>query len=350
MIEHELRATFARHEELAPPAGPVRAAIDRAVHRRRRRRRVGTAGAALAAIAVALVGFTVVVPRPPESVRLGALPASPTPSGAVNLLLLGVDQAGANRRADSILLVHVPADRSRLYLVSIPRDLLMPRPGGGEADKLSWTFGRASGETGNLTAGYRATRQAVDRLTGVPVDAGAVLTYRATRTLTDSVGGVQVCLPEPVRSAHTGRRYPVGCQRLDGTEAVDLLRQRYGLRDGALDRDRNAARYAAGLLRQLREQGTATSPVRLSRLISEVAPTVTADTGDLSLAALSAVVASAGGADPLALALPVRARENPTGYGFEPDPVLAPSLLEALRADRMAGWVTAHPAQVTRLR
>ncbi|MFG1675195.1 LCP family protein [Micromonospora sp. NPDC049282] len=347
MIEHELRATFARHEGLTPPTGPVRAAIQRAVVRRRRRRRVGTAGTALAAVAVALVGFTVVAPRPPESVRLGTPP--PTPSGAVNLLLLGVDQADANPRADSILLVHVPADRSRLYLVSIPRDLLMPLPG-GEADKLNWTFGQAAGRAGNLAAGYRATRQAVDRLTGVPVDAGAVLTYRATRTLTDAVGGVRVCLPEPVRSAHTGRHFPAGCQRLDGTQAVDLLRQRYGLRDGALDRDRNAVRYAAGLLRQLREQGTATDPVRLSRLISQVAPTVTADTGDLSLAALSSVAGSAGGADPVALALPVRARENPTGYGFEPDPALAPGLLDALRVDRMAGWVAAHPAQVTRLR
>ena len=29
MIEEELRATFARHEELAPAVGPLRAAIDR---------------------------------------------------------------------------------------------------------------------------------------------------------------------------------------------------------------------------------------------------------------------------------------------------------------------------------
>ena len=56
MIEEELRATFARHEELAPAVGPLRAAIDRIAARRRRRRlAVRTPGAALAVLAVVAV-------------------------------------------------------------------------------------------------------------------------------------------------------------------------------------------------------------------------------------------------------------------------------------------------------
>ncbi len=155
-------------------------------------------------------------------------------------------------------------------------------------EKLNATFSRAAGSGTDLAAGFRATRQAVARLTGVRVDAGAVLTYPGARELTDAVGGVPVCLPEPVRSVHTERRFPSGCQRLDGAAAVDLLRQRYGLRDGGLDRDRNAARYAAGLLHQMREQGTATDPAQLGRLLLRIGSAVTVDTGDLSLPALVA--------------------------------------------------------------
>ncbi|MEV4694077.1 LCP family protein [Micromonospora echinospora] len=350
MIEDELRAAFARIEESTPPVGPVRAAVDQAViTRRRRRRRVRLAGTALAVAAVALVGFTAMAPRPPAPTAAPMLATpEPEPGGALNVLLLGVDQAAGSRRADSILLVHVPADRSRLFLVSLPRDLLVPMPPQGGLEKLNATFSRAAGSGTDLAAGFRATRQAVARLTGVRVDAGAVLTYPGARALTDAVGGVPVCLPEPVRSVHTERRFPSGCQRLDGAAAVDLLRQRYGLPDGGLDRDRNAARYAAGLLHQMREQGTATDPAQLGRLLLRVGSDVTVDTGDLSLPALVAASSRAAAAEPVAVAFPVLAEWN--GRGYEPDPELTPGLLDALRADRLGEWAVAHPAWVTSLR
>jgi LCP family protein required for cell wall assembly len=349
MIEDDLRAAFARREELTPSVGPVRLAIDRAVVRRRRRRlRLRLAGTALAVVAAALAGFTAIAPRPPETANLLATPA-PTPTGALNVLLLGLDQAGGGRRADSVLLVHIPADRSRLYLVSLPRDLLVPIPGRG-TDKLNASFSFGTGPAGtDLAAGYRATRQVVAQLTGVRIDAGAALTYGATRELTDAVGGVPVCLPATVRSHHTRRTYPAGCQRLDGAATVDVLRQRYGLPEGALDRDRNASRYAAGLLTRVREQEVLTNPVLLNRLITKVGPGLVTDPEEMSLPTLLAVARKAAAAEPAAVGLPVRYQEK-APYGFRLDPTLAPGLLDALRADRLGEWTAAHPKQVTRLR
>ncbi|MGW5670935.1 hypothetical protein ACWEVO_23805, partial [Micromonospora sp. NPDC003776] len=92
MIEDDLRAAFARHEALTPPAGPLRAAIDRTVVRRRRRRlRVRLAGTAMAVVAAALTGFTVAAPQHREAGHLLADPAAaaPAPAGAVNVLLVG---------------------------------------------------------------------------------------------------------------------------------------------------------------------------------------------------------------------------------------------------------------------
>ncbi|MFG2165174.1 LCP family protein [Micromonospora chersina] len=350
MIEDDLRAAFARREALTPPTGPVRAAIDRAVVRRRRRRlRLRLAGTALAVVAAALAGFTAVAPRPPETANLLATPTPATPTGALNVLLLGLDQTGAGRRADSVLLVHVPADRSRLYLVSLPRDLLVPIPGRG-TDKLNASFAFGAGPSGkDLAAGYRATREVVAQLTGVRIDAGAVLTYAATRELTDAVGGVPVCLPTTVRSHHTHRTYPAGCQRLDGAAAVDVLRQRYGLPDAGLDRDRNAGRYAAGLLTRIREQGVLTNPVLLNRLVTKVGPGLLTDTGELSLPALVSAAGNAASAEPVAVNLPVIYTERQP-YGERLDPALAPGFLDALRTDRLGEWTAAHPKQVTSLR
>ncbi|MET8832328.1 LCP family protein [Micromonospora sp. NPDC004540] len=353
MIEDDLRAAFARREELTPAVGPVRAAIDRAVVRRRRRRlRLRLAGTAMAVVAAALAGFTAIAPRPPETANLLATP-SPTPAGALNVLLLGVDGPADRpyRLADSVLIVHVPADRSRLYLVSLPRDLVVSIPGHGR-DKLNAAFLVGAGEPRpDLARGYTLTRQVVSDTTGVRIDAGAVLTYRATRELTDAVGGVSVCLPTTVRSHHTHRTYPAGCQRLDGAAAVDVLRQRFNMPDGALDRDRNAARYAAGLLHRIQEQEVLTNPLLLNRLITKVDSGVVTDTGELSLPALISATGKAAAAEPVAVGLPVRhgeAEELP--YGFRLDPALAPGFLDALRADRLGEWAAAHPKQVTGLR
>ena len=354
MIEDELRAVFARHETLAPAAAPVRAAIERTVVRRRRRRfRLRLGGTALALVVAALVGVPAMTPdrQQQQTATLLPEPAPSAPTGALNLLLLGLDGAspGGGRRADSILLVHVPADRSRLYLISLPRDLQVPIPKVG-TNKLNSSFAYGStGAKGDPTQGYDLTRRVVTEVTGVPIDAGAVLTYSALRKLTDAVGGVPVCLPTTIRSHHTLRAYPAGCQQLDGAAAVDVLRQRYGMPDGGLDRDRNAQRYAAGLLRRIVERGGLTDPAMLNTLLTQAGSGLTVETGETSLPALLSVAGKAAAAEPVGIGLPVVYAEKPF-FGFQLDRATAPAFLAALREDRLGEWTAAHPDRVTGLR
>ncbi|MEO3775707.1 LCP family protein [Micromonospora sp. B11E3] len=353
MIEDDLRAAFTRHEPLAPPTGPLRAAIDRiaaARRSRRRRRRVGAAALALLAVTgLGAVRLAVPEDRPARGDLLLGQATGHPPAGAVNLLLLGVDSASGARPplADSVLLLHLPADRSRLYLLSLPRDVRVPVPGHG-TDKLNAAFAFGSGSDGraDLAEGYRLTEQAVRQLTGLRIDAGAVLTYPVLRDLTDALDGVRLCLPDEVRSSHTRRVFPAGCQHLDGDGAVDLLRQRRSLPDGTLDRDRNAQRFAAALLRRVDERGALTDPVRLSRLLAEVAPDVTVSLAGGSLFDLLPLAAKLRSIEAVGLSLPTVPVDAPSSQ-LAPDPAAAPALLAALREDRLAEWVTAHPEHVT---
>ncbi|MER5700636.1 LCP family protein [Micromonospora sp. NPDC002296] len=355
MIEDDLRAAFARHEPLTPATGPLRAAIDRlAAVRRRRRRRTALGGATLALLAVTGLGSAQVITsaQAPGQAELLAGPTGGGPAGAMNLLLLGVDSSGPQPpMADSILLVHVPADRSRLYLLSIPRDLKVAVPGHG-SDKINAAFAfgsRGAGRQPDLGAGYRLTSQVVARLTGVRVDAGAVLTYPVLRKVTDAVGGVELCLPTEVRSIHTGRTYPVGCQHLDGAASVDLLRQRRTLAGDSQDRDRNAQRFAAALVRRADERGVLHDPVRVSRLAADIGPHLTLSSAGGSLLDLLALVPRLKSAEVVGLNLPAVPVDAPS-HRYEPDPAAAPELLAALREDRLAAWVAAHPERVTGLR
>lgn len=351
MIEDDLRAAFTRHEELAPPTGPLRATIDRLVARRRRRRHVGAAATAFVLIAAVALGVPQLAAYPDRSpVAPGLLGERSKPAartGALNVLLLGVDGTSAAwpPAADAVLLVHVPADRSRIYLISLPRDLAVAIPGHG-VDNLNAAFRYGAGaREPNLAGGYALTRRSVAELTGVPVDAGAVVTYPALRAVTDAVDGVRVCLPEPVRSAHTRRVFPAGCQHLDGTGAVDLLRQRYGLTWGAQDRDRNTQRYAAALLHRLAGQQVLTNPARLYALLTAAGPGLTLDTGRADLLALLAQVSTLTSAEPVGLLLPTVETDARPGT-YQVDRTDAPALFAALREDRLAGWVAANPEHV----
>ncbi|MGI5524819.1 LCP family protein [Micromonospora sp. CA-259024] len=350
MIEDDLRAAFARHEPLTPPTGPLRAAIDRlAIGRRRRRRRWQAGGTALAMLGVLGIGVPLLTPEragPPPAAELLYESGRPVPTGALNMLLLGIDGDGPQAtRADAVLLVHIPADRSRPYLISLPRDLGVSIPGYG-TDKLNAAFPHGVGSTRpEMTRGYELTRRTVAELTGIRVDAGVVLTYRAVRTLTEAVDGVPVCLPDQVRSAHTRRVFPAACQRLDGAAAVDLLRQRRGLPEGSQDRDRNARIFAGGLVRQATDQGVLTNPVRLAKLLAAVGPDLVVSPDRAALLDLLRLAPTLRSVDPVGLSLPV---VEPTGQDryLRADPKLAPEFLTALREDRLGDWAARHPKLV----
>ncbi|MEV4753811.1 LCP family protein [Micromonospora sp. NPDC049559] len=359
MIEDELRATFARHETLTPEPGPLRAAIDRlAVRRRRRRfalRAAGTVLAVLVTVSVPVMARTLAAaPDPP---RLGGTGSSSTPAPAVvegplNFLVLGIDgEAGAEgNRADSVLMVHVPRDRDRIYLVALPRDLGVEIPGQG-FDKLNSAFYYGSHRPGgkpDLAGGTELTAKTISKLVGVRFDGGATLTFTGLRRLTDAVGGVSICLDQPVRSVHTDRVFPAACQRLGGSAALDLLRQRYDLRAGAHDRDRNAERFAKALLGELASRRTLTDPARLSAVIKEVGDGLVLDTGVRALPELLAVAGAVDGAETVGIGWSFNTDRTRGGAYERLDPAVSRSLFEALRNDTLGAWVAANPGHVTR--
>ncbi|GAA3743355.1 hypothetical protein GCM10022225_28630 [Plantactinospora mayteni] len=356
-VEDELRAAFARHESLAPEAGPLRAAIDRrAVGRRRRRRVAQVAGAALAMLGVLAlptlgrtVGMSPVseVPAPPLATR-------PTgPAEPLNFLVLGLDGGDGRsngHRADTVLMVHVPADRSRLYLVSIPRDLgvEVPEHGFGKLSAAFYLGSHRPGSRPDLAAGAALTERTVTALTGIRFDATATLTYAGLRQLTDAVGGVRVCLPQQVRSYHTARVFPAGCQQLDGAAAQDLLRQRYRLDQGAHDRDRNGQRFAEALLHEVTDPANGLNPVRVAEIVRVLGRNLTLDLDGMTPPELFGTLRTVAAADAVGIGWTYHPDRGPVGQVESLDPAQSRSLFDALQRDTLAEWVDKHPDRVTR--
>lgn len=245
--------------------------------------------------------------------RLDGLGLGGGQDGAVDILLVGTDSRtdahgnplsddelaalrvgpDVTTNTDTIVLVRVPNDGSSATAISIPRDSYVDVPGIGKS-KINAAYGATMAETRQrlIDAGdtdeteiARATEQAgrqaliktVAQLTGITVDHYAEVGLLGFALLTDTVGGVDVCLNEPVDEWMSGANFPAGEQRLDGAQALSFVRQRHDLPRGDIDRIVRQQVFMASLVHQVLSAKTLTNPAKLQSLSDAVTRSVVLD-------------------------------------------------------------------------
>lgn len=219
--------------------------------------------------------FEAITTRPEVSTPAPSQPAERT---AKNILLLGSDsrisagdpsqwKAGA-QRTDSIMLVHLPADRSGAYVMSIPRDSWVDVPGHGQA-KINAAFS---------WGGPSLLIETVEQLTQVRIDHFVVTDFEAFKTMTDSLGGVRMTLSKDLVVGKT--RIPAGEQQLlTGSEALHFVRDRKSLPRGDFDRVQRQQAWIRAIVAKVRNDGLLHDPVRSVKFMDTVARSVATDDG-----------------------------------------------------------------------
>lgn len=168
----------------------------------------------------------------------------------VNILLMGSDarigQSGVvnpndpddTMRSDTTLVMHISADRQSVTLVSIPRDIWMLLPECQRSDgsvsmqqwgQFNWAFSYGSGGTTDDVAGAIAcTEKTVEEMTGVDLNAFAVIDFNGFGAMINALGGVEICLEETlVDYDYIGREFEAGCQVMDAVTATQYARVRH---------------------------------------------------------------------------------------------------------------------------
>lgn len=195
------------------------------------------------------------------------------PGKALNFLLVGSDtregmtreelrRAGTEfvggRRSDTIILVHLSADRGHVTLVSFPRDAYVTIPAHGTTPERDAKINTAFGSGGPVL-----TIQTVERLTGIRIDHYLEVNFAGFQRLVDAVGGVDVCLPKAARDSFSGINLPAGHSHIRGPQALAFVRQRHGLPRGDLDRIQRQQQFLGALLRRATSAGVLLNPFRL---------------------------------------------------------------------------------------
>lgn len=195
--------------------------------------------------------------------------------GGFNVMISAVDNAEGQFDAgerdatlnDANLLVHVAEDQQSAVVISIPRDLVVPIPACPREDGEG-SYSAMSAQQFNVTYGYGGMNCVVltaENLTGLTIDYSATISLEGVAAMSTAVGGVDICITEPLYDRYTGLDLPnAGINTIEGFQAMQFLRTRYGVGDGSdFSRIGSQQQYMASLIRKLQDGGTLTNPAAL---------------------------------------------------------------------------------------
>jgi LCP family protein required for cell wall assembly len=285
------------HEPTVPARRAVRPRADD-VPEPRRRRFALTGSKAVVGVVSALVlaatgyyssnltDFNDNVPR--MDVIAGSEDDGPPIDGAVDILVVGMDsrtdphgnplsdellallhagKADGVLNTDTIIMIHIPVEGGKATGISIPRDSYVDIPGYGK-HKINSAYSRkkndamaelrANGMTDQRELTVESNRQGaislistVQQLTGVTIDHYAEINLLGFYDITRAIGGIDVCLNEPVKDKDSGANFPAGQQTLSGAPALSFVRQRKGLPGGDIDRVARQQVFFAGMAKKV---------------------------------------------------------------------------------------------------
>ena len=313
-------------------------------------------------------------------------PAHASINGAVNILLVGIDErvdqpATDPSRADSIIMLHIPVTHDGAYLVSIPRDSLVSIPAdsaagyAGGRDKINSAYAIGSSHGLGRAGGFQLLARTVTELSGITFNAGMIVNFAGFQDLVGALGGVDMCVDERTVSIHIGHDaqgrtavpydlssgtpqpiqgvtpqvYEPGCQHLAAWQALDYVRQRELLPDGDYGRQRHQQQFLKAVFAQALSSGVVTNPNRLSAVLGAAGKAFTVDSGGIGVDDWLYAMRSIRPADVVTLKTNGGQFNSDTsgGAAYEILNETSLALLHAVAGDTVDTFVNAHPDWVS---
>jgi LCP family protein required for cell wall assembly len=211
---------------------------------------------------------------------LGDVRPAKAPTDALNILVVGSDQRDdryAGERADIIMLVHLSPTRNEAAVISFPRDSLVQLPAcrsgrPGQQRRLgminsSFSFG-----------GIGCTWKTMETLTGIHIDHFVTVDFTGFKGMVDAIGGVDLCIPEPIRDNYVQLDLSAGWQTLQGEQALGYVRTRHSIGDRSdIGRIQRQQDFVAAMAKKTLSSWTLINPVRLLGFLNTATKSITTD-------------------------------------------------------------------------
>ncbi len=225
--------------------------------------------------------------------------------GAQNILVLGsqerLGQHGnfgyeaypGTTNSDNLLLIHLDATHTHAIVLSIPRDLFVYQPACRERSYVgsgTWpvqTYPPGAIIDGALNiGGPTCAVRTVEDLTGIKLDHFVEFDFNSFRTMVDSLGGVEVCVPPGpgYHDRYSHLNLSPGKHLLKYNQALAYVRTRHGVGSGAnaggdLPRIQLQQAFISSVVQKVQSQGVLTNLPALYSIARTATQALTVDAG-----------------------------------------------------------------------
>lgn len=209
--------------------------------------------------------------------------------GIHNILVMGADvRTGENAkygevegiRPDVLIIASLNADNGAVTLVNLPRDLMVDIP---QCDPVGEDFPGTPGRFDQINhamayGGEPCQWKTVEELTGVHLDHFVLVDFVGFKDIVNVIGGVPMCIPEPIDDPKAELHLESGEQVLDGEQALGLARSRDSTEFGSdLGRIKNQQRMMGSMLRKVTSGETLSSPPNVYDFLGAVTDSLRTD-------------------------------------------------------------------------
>jgi polyisoprenyl-teichoic acid--peptidoglycan teichoic acid transferase len=306
--------------------------------------------------------------------------------GPINILLAGIDPRDDKRAplSDSIIVVSIPASMDQAFIFSVPRDLLVDIPafektgfkGGRGKINSAMSYGSSIGNGNHdVPQGFALLAKTVSQLTGIKkFDAGAIINFGGFKQIVDAMDGVTMTIDQNVKSEHLqpgGKprprlascardncahpyygpqaTYKKGTYHLQGWQALDYVRQRYGLPKSDYDRQRHQQQFIKAMAQQALSKDVVTNPIKLDKVLNAAGKSLIFDGKGHSVVDWGLALHSIRSENLTLIKLPGHSLITNGAYqGEQLDPT-AQGFFQSIVDGKEAEFVLAHPDYINKV-
>ena len=225
---------------------------------------------------------------------LGAQPVDLHPQ-AENIMVIGSDSRQGLSKAygsglvtdqsDTLMIIHIPADRKWAEVMSIPRDSWVNIPackmGNGQMSgpqqfKINEAFAIGNLDGNHTALGIACTVKTLEQDTGIYIDHFIAVNFTGFKDMVAAVGGVYECNPTPINDPNSNLHLSAGTHLLTPTQALGYVRARYTLGDGSdLERIDRQQAFMSSLVSRV--QSELLNPIAIYKFLDATTKSLTID-------------------------------------------------------------------------
>jgi len=226
---------------------------------------------------------------------LGARPVDTHPQ-AENIAVIGSDSRDGlsaaygsglvTDQSDTLMIIHIPANRQWAEVMSIPRDSYVNIPacemGNGQTSpptqfKINEAFAIGNLDGNHTRLGVACTVKTIEQDTGIYINHFIVINFTGFENMVAALGGVYECNPTPIDDPNSDLHLSAGNLQLTPAQAIGYVRARNNLGDGSdLERIGRQQAFMSSLVGRVRSE--LYNPLAIYRFFDAFTKSLTIDT------------------------------------------------------------------------